>query len=813
METCMPENEFTNADTLAKLVTTALAQDKLSGLSEMLGVIAKSIEAPIAILWQQTPKPIEDTLFMLAEWFEEPQDFPTYFHTLKRTTAATSWRAIDTGEWQTKSGNEKLNSPFFKEFGIKGMLSIPLYSKKSDSDQKKYALNFYWTTDPNLTEEQNQAHIDKAIFFAQLLLDLYHSLTDKVSYTVVNYCNNALSKLNNESSNFIKVSEEICNFIAETLHVREVSIYLFDDPENNDSCTLQATTWGNTHVPKKRTLSNNNSLTDWVLNNRKAIQIFDLALYKDYSDKYKHIYPGLNWNEATINNIGKHLRKTLEIPAESNLPPLSFVAIPIIYGDKLLGVIRCCSNKKAPYYFSEQKKMLLTLVANQIAQARDSWLNRENINKENTALSSFLTSLVTLNGIVLEKISSNEKLPKDVFKNTLQDEVFLSALGNIHEAVNTVEISAIRLVNKTDNCLYFAKVYGKETPDAKYDLDEADENGEPVKAGVWVYKHKKTLVIDGESHPLANPLRRFKAKSMIISPIKIADEVIGVIDVRNTTKMFPPFTQPMVELIGNQLGLYSYLFDKIVALKDSVETLEVEKRQQTQTYEDFTHQLKSPIQHLKARANSFVDNYKGSDPAPKQVLYLRGLASKALRVTQSIRLFADLSKNAPIKPLKTRLKEDVLTKILIECAIDQGSTIDSKLNIDFSVHKEGLNALNRVSVEADYDLLVQAISNLLDNAAKYSFPDTRVEIYCGLTGKQNFHITVKNEGLPLHEAEKCKERNWRGAEAKLVTGEGSGIGLWIVDAIMKAHDGRLIIIPTEKDITKVKLLFPTKALY
>ena len=140
-------------------------------------------------------------------------------------------------------------------------------------------------------------------------------------------------------------------------------------------------------------------------------------------------------------------------------------------------------------------------------------------------------------------------------------------------------------------------------------------------------------------------------------------------------------------------------------------------------------------------------------------------------------------------------------------------TIDPTLNIDFSVHKEGLNALNRVSVEADYDLLVQAISNLLDNAAKYSFPDTRVEIFCGLTSKQNFHITVKNEGLPLHETEKCKERNWRGAEAKLVTGEGSGIGLWIVDAIMRAHDGRLIIIPTEKDMTEVKLLFPTKALY
>lgn len=809
----MPENEFTNADTLAKLVTTALAQEELSGLSEMLGVIAESVNSPIAILWQRAPDPIKDTLFILAEWFETPQEIPTYFHTLNREKAPVSWGALDSGKLKAQDTDNTHENGFFKTFGIVSMLSIPLDTDKTKLKDKNYALNFYWKTPCEIPEEENKKHIKKAEFLASLLLDFYRTIIDKVSYAVVNKCNQALSQLNNTTSDFKKVASDVCGLISETLQVHEVSLYLFEDPDDSNSCGLQATTWNRSNVPGCRTIPNNNTLTDWVLTHNTLIIIFDLALYETYRDDYEQHYPLLSLNKESLETRQKDLRLNLNIPDDRNLPPVSFIALPIVYGDTLLGVIRCCANKKAPYYSFEQKKILLSLVANQIAQARDSWLNRENINKENTALSSFLKSFVTLNDFVLNKISSNEKLPKNAFINTLQEEVFSSALGNIHEAVKTVEISAIRLVNKAENCLYFAKVYGKETPNDKYDLDEIDEKGEPVKAGVWVYKNKRTYVIKDKSDKYYKPLLRFNATSMIISPIKIADEVIGVIDVRNTTKMFPPFTQPMVELIGIQLGLYSYLFDKIVALKDSVETLEVEKRQQTQTYEDFTHQLKSPIQHLKARTKSFVDNYRSSEPAPKQVLYLRGLASKALRVTQSIRLFADLSKNAPIKPKITRLKEDVLTKILIECAIDQGSTIDPKLNIDFSVHKEGLNVLNRVKVEADYDLLVQAISNLLDNAAKYSFPETKVEIYCGLTGKQNFHITVKNEGLPLHEAEKCKERNWRGAEAKLVTGEGSGIGLWIVDAIMKAHDGMLIIIPTEKDMTEVKLLFPTKALY
>ena len=44
--------------------------------------------------------------------------------------------------------------------------------------------------------------------------------------------------------------------------------------------------------------------------------------------------------------------------------------------------------------------------------------------------------------------------------------------------------------------------------------------------------------------------------------------------------------------------------------------------------------------------------------------------------------------------------------------------------------------------------------------------------------------------------------------AELTTGEGSGIGLWIVDRIMSALGGRLDIQPTQPDgLTSVRLEF------
>ena len=110
--------QLSDAEVLSRLVTTALAQDKLSGLSEIIGIIAKSVNAPIAILWQIAPEPVKDTLFMLAEWFAEPQEIPTYFHILPRSDAKISWQAIDTGEVCSKYASDMQDKLFYVKLPI-----------------------------------------------------------------------------------------------------------------------------------------------------------------------------------------------------------------------------------------------------------------------------------------------------------------------------------------------------------------------------------------------------------------------------------------------------------------------------------------------------------------------------------------------------------------------------------------------------------------------------------------------------------------------------------------------------------------------
>jgi len=118
--------------------------------------------------------------------------------------------------------------------------------------------------------------------------------------------------------------------------------------------------------------------------------------------------------------------------------------------------------------------------------------------------------------------------------------------------------------------------------------------------------------------------------------------------------------------------------------------------------------------------------------------------------------------------------------------------------------------MGRSLVEIDQSFFEQCLSNVLDNAAKYSYDSTEVEL-AGACADGELQLLVANTGLPItpQDVPRCSERNWRGVEARSTTGEGSGLGLWIVDNLLRAMGGRLTIEPDEHR-TQVVLHFPLR---
>ncbi len=82
--------------------------------------------------------------------------------------------------------------------------------------------------------------------------------------------------------------------------------------------------------------------------------------------------------------------------------------------------------------------------------------------------------------------------------------------------------------------------------------------------------------------------------------------------------------------------------------------------------------------------------------------------------------------------------------------------------------------------------LERAISNLVDNAIKYSAPPTAIEI--DVRGPT---ITVRDRGrgIPAGDIDRIFDRFYRAVDVR--TEPGSGLGLSIVDEIVRIHSGRV----------------------
>lgn len=116
---------------------------------------------------------------------------------------------------------------------------------------------------------------------------------------------------------------------------------------------------------------------------------------------------------------------------------------------------------------------------------------------------------------------------------------------------------------------------------------------------------------------------------------------------------------------------------------------------------------------------------------------------------------------------------------------------------------------NPILLEIDKDAVKQALTNLIDNAIKYSSDKKDIVIQV-LEKEKQVEIQVKDKGLgiPSKEREKIFEGFYRHAEASRHNPKGAGLGLKIVKHIMEAHKGEVKVVSQPSRGSTFSLIFP-----
>jgi signal transduction histidine kinase len=116
-----------------------------------------------------------------------------------------------------------------------------------------------------------------------------------------------------------------------------------------------------------------------------------------------------------------------------------------------------------------------------------------------------------------------------------------------------------------------------------------------------------------------------------------------------------------------------------------------------------------------------------------------------------------------------------------------------------------------VDIEADSDRLIQIVTNLLDNASKYSPAEATIELSMK-PNDDSVLIRVKDDGMgiPEEEQDRIFERFERGSHVDVGRQRGLGLGLSLVSLLVSLHGGKIELKSKPGSGTEVTVTLPRR---
>ncbi len=215
-----------------------------------------------------------------------------------------------------------------------------------------------------------------------------------------------------------------------------------------------------------------------------------------------------------------------------------------------------------------------------------------------------------------------------------------------------------------------------------------------------------------------------------------------------------------------------------------------------------SHELKTPITSIQGYVETLQDGaLNDKDNAPR---FLEIISKHANRLGQIVDDLLELSRIEEIQGSKKQYLELTDLNPLIDATLNQfaGAAERRSIKLDVELEKDIKLHLNR-------KLFSHALGNLLDNAIKYSEPDTTISIR-GQQRKNNLILEIQDHGQGIEDQHLSRifERFYRVDKGRSRDVGGTGLGLSIVKHIARIHHAEVEVDSTQGEGSTFRLIFP-----
>ncbi len=199
-----------------------------------------------------------------------------------------------------------------------------------------------------------------------------------------------------------------------------------------------------------------------------------------------------------------------------------------------------------------------------------------------------------------------------------------------------------------------------------------------------------------------------------------------------------------------------------------------------------THDLKTPVARIQGLAEQLLRR-AGAQAASSERESIQGILRSTDDLNRFITSILELSRLESEVP-KLRLESRDLNRLIEGLAQDFRPQAERR-GIQLEADLEPL-----FPIQMDPRLISMVISNLIDNALKYSPDGGSVVIQTRESGEK-VQISVKDQGIGLTEAEAGQvfSRFYRGSDPRVLEVPGTGLGLYLSRYFVEAHQGKLSV--------------------